>query len=135
MNKKSYAWKSILQACHVIDVGSIWRISARKSVQIREDRWIPKIPAGKIVSPFAVPSPAASFSALLDEETCSCKADLVRQEFLPHKVNLILGIPLSDQVISNKFVWLPSSNGNYTTYSAYYLLSIVNRSLQPNCST
>ena len=116
-------------------MGSIWRISAGKSVQIREDRWIPKIPAAKIVSPFAVPSLAASFSALLDEETCSWKADLVRQEFLPHKVNLILGIPLSDQVISNKFVWLPSSNGNYTTCSAYYLLSMVNKSLQPNYST
>ena len=116
-------------------MGSIWRISAGKSVQIREDRWIPKIPAAKIVSPFTVPSLAASFSALLDEETCSWKADLVRQEFLPHKVNLILGIPLSDQVISNKFVWLPSSNGNYTTCSAYYLLSMVNKSLQPNYST
>lgn len=66
---------------------------------------------------------ATSFSALLDEESRSWNVDLIKQEFLSHEAKLILGIPLSDRVIPDKFVWLPSPNGNYTTCSAYRLLS------------
>lgn len=78
---------------------------------------------------------ATSFSALLDEESRSWNVDLIKQEFLSHEAKLILGIPLSDRVIPDKFVWLPSPNGNYTTCSAYRLLSRVTRNLQPSCST
>ena len=90
--------------------------------QIREDEWIPTLPAAKTISPTVVLPPATSVSALLDEGSRSWNVDLIRQEFLSHEANLILGIPLSDRIIPDKFVWLPSPNGNYTTRSAYRLL-------------
>ena len=48
--KGSYTWKSIIQAKHVMDLGSVWRIGNGQSVKIRGDRWLPQISASKIVS-------------------------------------------------------------------------------------
>lgn len=53
-NKGSYAWRSIIQAQHVIELGSSWRIRDEKSVHIREDKWLPKTPVAKIVAPIGV---------------------------------------------------------------------------------
>ena len=40
-DKGSYAWNSIIQAKHVIDMGRIWRHGNGQSIQIRGDRWLP----------------------------------------------------------------------------------------------
>ena len=102
LNKGSYAWKSILQ-----------------SVQIREAKWIPSLLAARIISsPFVLPL-TSTVSSLIDIGSHSWKVDLIRHEFLPYEANLILGIPLSDRIIPDKLVWLPSMNGSYTTRSAY----------------
>ena len=48
---------------------------------------------------------------------------------------MILGIPLSGRVIPDKLIWLPSTNGSYTTRSAYRLVVTVARNLHPSCSS
>lgn len=48
---------------------------------------------------------------------------MIDQIFLPHEAKLIKGIPLSSQGVSDKQVWLPSNNGEFTTRSAYHLLA------------
>lgn len=40
-NKGSYAWKSIIQAKHVIEVGRVWKVGNGQSIQVRSDRWLP----------------------------------------------------------------------------------------------
>ena len=134
LNKDSYDWKSILQSRHVIDVGEFWRIGDGCSVQIREAKWIPSLPAMKVISPSIILPPTSTVSCLIDTDSHSWKVDLIRHEFLHHKANLILGIPLSDCIILDKLVWLPSTNGSYTTHSAYRLVVRVARNLQPSCS-
>ena len=134
-NKGSYAWKSILQSRHVIDVGAVWRIGDGCSVQIREDKWIPSLPTGKIISPPAVLPLTSTVSSLIDTDTHSWKVDLIKHDFLPHEANMILGIPLSGRVIPDKLIWLPSTNGSYTTRSAYRLVVTVARNLHPSCSS
>ncbi|XP_075649960.1 uncharacterized protein LOC142620482 [Castanea sativa] len=134
-NKGSYAWKSILQSRHVIDVGVVWRIGDGQSVQIREANWIPSLPATRTTSP-PVGLPSSSMvSALIDSDSHSWKEDLIRHEFIPHEANLILGIPLSVRIIPDKLVWLPSSNGSYSTRSAYKLTVRVARNSLPSCSS
>ena len=48
--KGSFAWKSIIQAKHVMELGPVWRIGNGQSVKIRGDRWLPQTTAPKIVS-------------------------------------------------------------------------------------
>ena len=48
---------------------------------------------------------------------------------------MILGIPLSCQVVEDKQVWFPTPNGSYSTRNAYKLLAGVDRSQKPNCSS
>ena len=55
--------------------------------------------------------------------------------FLPHEAKLIKGIPLSLQGVSNKQVWLPSNNGEFTTRLAYHLLAGQGRNLLPSTSS
>ena len=59
LNKGSFAWKSLLQAHQVVDLGSGWKIGDGQSVRIREDKWLPKIPAARLVSPSATLPPEA----------------------------------------------------------------------------
>ena len=66
-NKGSFGWKSLLQARHVIDLGSGWRIGNGQSVRIREDRWLPEIPTARIVSPSAMIPPEAKISELIND--------------------------------------------------------------------
>ena len=81
------------------------------SVQIKEAKWILSLPAARVISPSVVLRPTSTVSSLIDTDSHSWKADLIRHEFLPHEANLILGIPLSDRIIPDKLVWLPSTNG------------------------
>ncbi|XP_075675073.1 uncharacterized protein LOC142644319 [Castanea sativa] len=135
LNKGSYAWKSILQSRHVVDVGAVWRIGDGQSVQICKDKWFPSLPATRSISPPSLLPPTSTVSDLIDSGSKSWKADLIRHEFLPHEANMILGIPLSDRSIPDKLVWLSSTNGSYTTCSAYKLVVGVTRSLQPSSSS
>ena len=134
-NKGSYAWKSIIQARHVIDLGSCWRIGDGKSVCIREDKWLPKIPAARIISPTGSLPQTCKVSELIDGEAHLWRFDLIRSEFLPFEASMILGIPLSCQVTADKQIWLPTHNGTYSTWSAYKLLAGVGRSTKPNYSS
>lgn len=47
-NKGSYAWKSIIQAKHVIELVMIWRVGNGKSIKFRGDSWFPKVSSSKI---------------------------------------------------------------------------------------
>ncbi|KAK7837690.1 hypothetical protein CFP56_020890 [Quercus suber] len=133
--KGSYAWKSIIQAKHVMELGSVWRIGDGKSVKIRGDRWLPLNSASKIVSPVVALPPGAMVCDIIDQNEHQWKSELIAQEFLPHEANIIKGIPLSDRNIPDKQVWNASSHGVYTTRSAYKLLALAERNKVPTCST
>lgn len=84
-NKGLFAWKSIFQAKHVLDLGSVWRIGNSNSVQIWGDRWLPQVSAPKIVSPVSALSPGSKVCDLIDQEEHQWKAKLIVQEFLAHE--------------------------------------------------
>ena len=119
----------------MIDLGSCWRIGDGKSVCIREDKWLPKIPAARIISPTGSLPQTCKVSELIDEEAHLWRSDLIRSEFLPFEASMILGMPLSCQVTADKQIWLPTHNGTDSTRSAYKLLAGVGRSTKPNCSS
>nr|POF24924.1 hypothetical protein CFP56_16098 [Quercus suber] len=64
---------------------------------------------------------------------------LKRRAILQHddpspETNIIAGLPLSLNLTPDLQTWFPSSQGNYTTRSAYQMLAKSDRSLVPNCS-
>ena len=50
-NKGSFVWKSLLQARHVLDLGTIWSVVNGEPIRIKGDKWLPKISASKVFSP------------------------------------------------------------------------------------
>ena len=134
-NKGSYAWKSLCQARHVIELGSVWRVGDGQSIQIRRDRWLPKTSCSRIVSPLSVLPLESRVCDLINSETHTWKVDLVKQVFIPQEASIILGIPLSLQGAADKQVWLPTPQGTFSTRSAYKLLAGVSSQVLPSCSS
>lgn len=56
---------------------------------------------------------------LIDSETGTWKAELIREIFLPHEVDSILSIPLSPRLPEDSKVWAWSKIGLFTVRSAY----------------
>lgn len=48
--------------------------------------------------------------------------DRIREEFLPHEAEAILSLPLSFNGKQDRLIWAKTTNGYYTTKSAYRLL-------------
>ena len=123
-----------MQARYVIDLGASWRIGSGESILIRDDKWLPKHPPARIVSPPVTLPLESKVSALIDEVNYYWRSDLIQTEFLAHEADLILGIPLSCQSIQDEHIWFNTSNGKYSTRSAYHLIVGIERHLSPRCS-
>ena len=122
-SKGSFAWKSIIQATRVVEIGSVWRVGDVMSIKIRGDKWLPHPHGSYIASPVSILSPNSMVSALIDDDSHTWNSDLIQREFLSHEARIIMGIPLSIHNSPNRQVWFSSSQGVYTTRSAYRLLS------------
>ena len=129
LNKGSYAWKSIIKAKHVIELGRVWRVGNGRSIKICGDRWLLKVSNSRIISHVTGPALDARVCDFIDQSSLTWKASLIYQTFLPHEAKLIKGIPLSLQGGPDKQVWLPSNSGAFTTRSAYLLLAASGRNL------
>ena len=133
--KGSYAWKSIIQAKHVIDLGRVWRVGNGDSILIRGDKCIPQVSESRIVSPVIGLAPDSKVRVLIDHVSHSWKSSLIDQSFLPFEAKKIKGIPLSLFDAQDQQVWLPSPNGEYTTRTGYQLLAQHDKNLLPNTSS
>jgi hypothetical protein len=63
--RASYAWKSILNARHVITKGTWWRIGNGLSTKIWSDKWLPPPSSGKPLTPPCILPHDACFSTLI----------------------------------------------------------------------
>ena len=90
----SYAWKSILKARKVIQLGARWRIGDGSSVKIFKDSWLPNVHSGRVLSPVFVLSEDATVDQLLDSESWWWNTNLVDTIFIPSKAQQIKSIPV-----------------------------------------
>ena len=95
LNKGSYAWRSIIKAKHVIDLGRVWRVGNGESIQIRGDRWLPQVSSARVLSPVTGLALDARVCDIIDQDSHTLRVGLIDQIFLPHEAKLIKGIPLS----------------------------------------
>ena len=56
---------------------------------------------------------------LINEETYGWDANLVRNSFLPHEAEMVLGIPLSPRHLNDSLVWAWTPNDRFSIKSAY----------------
>lgn len=48
------------------------------------------------------------------------KTEVINNLFLPHKAEMIRGIPISSRMLADKQIWALDSNGIFMVKSAYY---------------
>ena len=89
LNKGSYAWRSIIKAKHVIDLGRVWRVGNGESIKICGDRWLPQASNSRVISPVTGLALEARVCDIIDQGSFTWKASLIDQMFLPHEVKLI----------------------------------------------
>ena len=107
-----------MAAKDIVEVGSRWVIGNGERVDIWTDRWLPTPESFKLIS-LKVTLESKKESCLLDRETGSWNADKVRSSFLPHEVEVILGISISPHLLNESLIWALTYNGRFSVKSAY----------------
>ena len=82
-------------ARETVEMGSRWCIGNGGSVEIWRDRWIPTPDNFKVISPKGSDEEFVKVAQLIDWDTGMWKVDHIKKNFLPHEVDIILGVPLS----------------------------------------
>ena len=118
----SYAWKSILKARKVIQLGAQWRIGDGSSVKIFKDSWLPDVHSGRVLSPVSVLSEDATVDQLLDSESRWWNTNLVETIFIPSEAQQIKSIPVCHFAQKDFLFWPLSRTSMYQVRSGYHLL-------------
>nr|XP_045088296.1 uncharacterized protein LOC123496932 [Aegilops tauschii subsp. strangulata] len=93
----SYTWRSILKGLQLLKRGIIWRVGNGKSIKVWTDPWIPRDGTRTVISQKGH-NLITKVSELIDPATSSWDANLVRQTFLPEGANMILQIPIHEDI-------------------------------------
>lgn len=110
----SYAWCSILAARSIIEKDLRWNVGNGRKVNIWKDRWLPTPVSFKVCSPRRQGSDVEMMANLLDCEEGTWEANKVKNTFLPHEANAILGIPISPGLLEDSLIWAWTNNWRFT---------------------
>jgi hypothetical protein len=119
--KPSFAWRSILSSCPLLQEGLIWRVGSGEKINIWRDRWIPRPNTFKIQMAPNFLTPTAMVSGLIDGETLRWNHDLVNQIFSKEEAQIILSIPLSGTRQDDVLIWRGTAKGVFFVRSAYHM--------------
>ena len=114
-----FAWRSNMAAKNVVAEGTRWCVGNGNKIRLWEDKWLPTPTHFKPVSPRTNLQEGSQVSSLIDQTLCTWKEDVVRNTFLPHEAEVILGIPLSSFPTEDRRVWSATANGLFSVHSAY----------------
>jgi hypothetical protein len=129
----SWLWKGLLKARNLLSKGLCHRIHSNSSLPIWDSPWIPSLPS-------FVPSPRPPSSSPLSHilvkdlftPTLSWNLPLLSSLFDQISIREILKLPIPAVQPSSPFLWTPSSNGLFSTKSAYSLLCQSRSSTPPS---
>ena len=105
----------------VLNCGLRWNIGNGRKARIWTDRWIPIANSFMVVSPRPQNFKDELVETLLDREFGRRNTNVVKNSFLPHEVEAILSIPISQSLPDDALVWVWTKKGIFTVQSAYHV--------------
>lgn len=108
-----------MAAKNVVAEGTRWCVSNGIKIRLWEDKWMPTPTHFKPISPRKNLQEGNQVSSLIDQTFYTWREDIVRNIFLLHDAEIILGIPLSSFPIEDKQVWSATVNGLFSVRSTY----------------
>ncbi|KAL0289256.1 UNVERIFIED_CONTAM: hypothetical protein Sangu_2621700 [Sesamum angustifolium] len=90
----SYTWRNILEARPILEDGIRWRIGDGRSVQVWDDKWIPRPTMFQPITLKNGLCPGLRVADLIDEATYSCKTKQIDNLFWHDDAAVIKAIPI-----------------------------------------
>ena len=118
----SYAWKSLMKGCDVIERGARWRIASGRSIHIWGDNWLPFKATPKVVSPKVEGSGLTMVSDLIDPTYKVWNEDAIDRSFFAFEATTIKNIPLYRSIQDDVLLWPFNPDGVYIVKSRYRFL-------------
>jgi hypothetical protein len=117
-----WLWKGILSSQSIISQGACHRVYTHSSFPIWNSQWIPTIPSfcPSPLSPSSLSSPLVVSDLINPNATWN--TPLLLSLFNPQSVREIQKIYINPSPCP-EFLWTPSTSGNFSTSSAYSLIS------------
>lgn len=116
----SYSWKSILSSLLLLKEGVIHRIGNGEQIFIWDDAWLPAPPYW-IRTEKPENCSLRYVVDLIDSAHKVWRMDILEQVFGKEDIDLILKISLSLRNPEDKWKWVHTSHGSYTTRTGYYI--------------
>jgi hypothetical protein len=115
----SSTWTAISHGLELLKKGIIWRIGNGQNIRVWRDNWLPRLSYMKVFTTRGKKR-FRRVSELLDDQG-NWKEAMVRSNFLPIDVEVILKIKPSRRLDNDLIAWQPEGSGHFTVRSAYKL--------------
>jgi hypothetical protein len=123
----SFAWRSILGARNVLELGTRWGIGDGGTVRIWKDSLLGGEGSGKIITPPPNLDSDAKVSDLFEEGQRSWNKDLIKRTFMTIDVDRILSVPLSMNAKADERVWNGKHDCSFKVKEAYKVAMSMNQ--------
>ena len=130
LSTSSWLWKGILQSIPIISKGACFKIHDSSSLPIWSSPWIPTLPHFTPLPFPSLPQPQTNLivSDLFSFDPNSQKpywnTPLLEHLFDANSVRAIQKINISSST-TNSYLWTPSTNGLFSTKTAYKIFPIL----------
>jgi hypothetical protein len=110
---------AISHGLELLKKGIIWRVGNGQNIRVWRDNWLPRLSYMKVFTTRGKKR-FRRVSELLDDQG-NWKEAMVRSNFLPIDVEVILKIKPSRRLDNDLIAWQPEGSGHFTVRSAYKL--------------
>ncbi|XP_035551759.1 uncharacterized protein LOC118349911 [Juglans regia] len=119
--RPSFAWRGIHASLTLLKKCLIWRVGNGQKINIWQDRWIPSLPAQKILTPREADCWCDKVSDIIEPHLKQWQEPLLCELFTPQEIEGIKAIPISLGGREDILIWQLSQNNKYTVKSGYHL--------------